>query len=62
MNGASAMLEAVRYGDVSVVKRLLSEDPVLVRGHSRKPQDTAPLTAEHDHKDVAKVLLHAVPT
>src|SRR5438876_916215 len=31
MNGADALLQSVRDGDVSVVKRLLSGDPRLVR-------------------------------
>lgn len=58
MNGAAAILQAVRDGDVSVVKRLLSDDPRLVRAtddHLKTPLHWA---AEHDHHDVARMLLH----
>src|SRR5262245_32552052 len=59
MNGAAAMLQAVRDGDVSVVKRLLRDDPRLVRaadGHLKTPLHWA---AEHDYHDIAEMLLHA---
>jgi len=59
MNGSAAMLQAVRDGDASVVQRLLSDDPRLVRatdGHLKTPLHWA---AEHDHHDVAEMLLQA---
>ena len=62
MNDAAAMLQAVRDGDVSAVKRLLSEDPALVRAtddHLKTPLHWA---AEHDHHDVAEMLISAGPS
>jgi ankyrin repeat protein len=59
MNGAAAMLQAVRDGDVSAVKRLLSVNPDLVHAtddHLKTPLHWA---AEHDHHTVATVLLQA---
>jgi uncharacterized protein len=59
MNGAAAILQAVRDGDVPVVRRLLSADPRLVRAtddHLKTPLHWA---AEHDHHEVAKMLLDA---
>jgi len=59
MNGATAILQAVRDGDVSAVKRLLSDDPRLLRAaddHLKTPLHWA---AEHDRHDVAKMLLDA---
>jgi ankyrin repeat protein len=59
MNGAAVMLHAVRDGDLSAVKRLLSEDPALVRAtddHLKTPLHWA---AEHDHHEVATLLLYA---
>ena len=59
MNGAAAILQAARDGRVSVVKRLLSDDPRLVRAtddHLKTPLHWA---AEHDHHDVAQMLLRA---
>ncbi len=59
MNGAAAILQAVRDGDVPVVKRLLSDDPRLARAtddHLKTPLHWA---AEHDHHEVAKMLLEA---
>jgi ankyrin repeat protein len=59
MNGAAAILQAVKDGDVSVVKRLLDDDPRLVRAtddHLKTPLHWA---AEHDRYDVAKMLLDA---
>jgi len=59
MNGAAAILQAVRDGRVSVVKRLLNDDPRLVRAtddHLKTPLHWA---AEHDHHDVAQMLLRA---
>src|SRR6516164_5773347 len=59
MNGTAAILQAVRDGDVSVVKRLLSDDPRLVRvtdDHLNTPLHWA---AESDYHEVAKMLLHA---
>jgi uncharacterized protein len=58
MNGAAAILQAVRKGDGSAVKRLLSRDPRLVHAaddHLKTPLHWA---AEHDHHEVAKMLLH----
>ncbi|MGB9458652.1 MAG: ankyrin repeat domain-containing protein [Bryobacteraceae bacterium] len=59
MNGAAAILQAARVGDVPAVKRLLSDDPRLVRAtddHLKTPLHWA---AEHDHHDVVEMLLHA---
>jgi uncharacterized protein len=59
MNGAAAILQAARDGDGSAVKRLLSDDPRLVRAtddHLKTPLHWA---AEDDHPDVARMLLHA---
>ncbi len=59
MKGAAAILQAVREGDVPVVKRLLSDDPRLVGAtddHLKTPLHWA---AEQDHHDVAKMLLDA---
>ncbi len=58
MNGAAAILQAVREGDVLVVQRLLNDDPRLVRAtddHLKTPLHWA---AEHDYYEVAKMLLH----
>ena len=59
MNGAAAILQAARHGDVSAIKRLLSDDPHLARvtdDHLKTPLHWA---AEHDHYDVARMLLDA---
>ena len=59
MNGAAAILQAARDGDVSLVKCLLSDDPRLVGAtddHLKTPLHWA---AEHDHHDVAQILLDA---
>ena len=51
MNDAAAMLQAVRDGDVSAVKRLLSEDPALVRAtddHLKKLQAEAVKSGKAD--------------
>ena len=59
MNGAAAILRAAQDGDVSTVKRLLSDDPRLVHDtddHLKTPLHWA---AEHDHDDVAETLLNA---
>src|SRR5262249_5255007 len=59
MNGAAAILQAVRDGDVSVVKRLLSEDPGLVQATDNHFKTPLHWAAELDHDDVAELLLHA---
>ncbi len=59
MNGTAAILQAARHGDVSAVKRLLSDDPHLARvtdDHLKTPLHWA---AELDHCDVARMLLDA---
>ncbi len=59
MNSAAAILQAARDGDGSAVKRLLSDDPRLARAtddHLKTPLHWA---AEHDHPDVARMLLDA---
>ncbi len=59
MNGAAAILQAVRDGDVSAVKRLLSDDPGLVRATDENLKTPLHWAAEHDHHVVAAVLLQA---
>jgi uncharacterized protein len=59
MSGTAAILQAVKNGDVPTVKRLLSEDPHLVHAtddHLKTPLHWA---AEHNHQDVARMLLDA---
>lgn len=59
MNGATDILQAVREGNSSLVNRLLSDDPALVRAaddHLKTPLHWA---AEHDHRDIAGILLDA---
>jgi len=59
MNGADAILQSVRDGDVSVVKRLLSGDPRLVRATDHHLKTPLHWAAEHDHHDVAEMLISA---
>jgi ankyrin repeat protein len=59
MNGATAILQAAKEGDVTAIERLLSEDPHLARAaddHLKTPLHWA---AEQDRHDVANLLLHA---
>ena len=59
MNGAAAIIEAVKDGNVPAVARLLSDDPVLARAtddHLKTPLHWA---AEHDRRDIARMLLDA---
>jgi hypothetical protein len=59
MNGAAAVVQAVKDGDVATVRRLLSDDPRLARAtddHLKTPLHWA---AEHDHYDIARMLLDA---
>jgi uncharacterized protein len=59
MNGAAAILQAVREGDVSVVKRLLSDNPHLTRVADDLLKTPLHWAAERDHQEVAKMLLEA---
>jgi ankyrin repeat protein len=59
MNGADAILQAIRNGDVPTVRRLLSDDPGLARAtddHLKTPLHWA---AEHDRHGIARMLLDA---
>ncbi len=59
MNDAAAILQAVRDGDVLVVRRLLSDDPRLIHATDEHLKTLLHWAAEHDRHDVAEVLLHA---
>jgi ankyrin repeat protein len=59
MNGAAAMLQAARDGDVAAVERLLSDDPRLVRASDEHLKTPLHWAAEHDRRDVAEMLLDA---
>jgi ankyrin repeat protein len=59
MNGAAAMLQAVRDGDVLLVGRLLSDDPGLVRGTDEYLKTPLHWAAEYNHYDIARMLLDA---
>ena len=59
MNGAAAMLQAARDGDVPAVERLLSDDPRLVRANDEHLETPLHWAAEHDRRDVAEMLLDA---
>ena len=48
MNGAAAFLRAVRDGDVPAVKRLLSDDPLLVGATDDYLKTQLHWAAEHD--------------
>ncbi|MGO9009355.1 MAG: ankyrin repeat domain-containing protein [Bryobacteraceae bacterium] len=59
MNGAAAILQAAGDGDVAVVRRLLSDDPRLVRASDDHLKTPLHWAAEHDRQDVAETLLQA---
>ena len=59
MNGAAAILQAARDGDVPAVERLLSDDPRLVRASDEHLKTPLHWAAEHDRRDVAEMLLDA---
>jgi len=59
MNSEAAILQAVKDGDVPAVKRLLSDDPRLVRAIDDSLKTPLHWAAEHDRHDVAKMLLDA---
>jgi ankyrin repeat protein len=59
MSSAAAILQSARNGDVSVVKRFLSDDPSLVRATDEYLKTPLHWAAEHDHYHVAEMLLDA---
>ena len=59
MNAEAAILEAARDGDVPAVKRLLSDDPGLARATGDSLKTPLHWAAEHDHNDIARMLLDA---
>jgi ankyrin repeat protein len=59
MEGAAAIIHAVRQGDVSAVSRLLNLDPRLARatdGHLKTPLHWA---AEQDREEITEILLQS---
>jgi hypothetical protein len=59
MNGAAAVVQAVRDGDVATVRRLLSDDPRLAGATDEYRKTPLHWAAEHDHDEVARMLLDA---
>jgi ankyrin repeat protein len=59
MSGAAAILQSARDGDASLVRRLLSDDPSLVRATDEHLKTPLHWAAERDHHDIAKMLLDA---
>jgi uncharacterized protein len=59
MSGATAILQSSRDGDVSAVKRLLCGDPSLVRATDEYCKTPLHWAAQHDHCDIAEMLLDA---
>jgi ankyrin repeat protein len=59
VNGEAAILQAVKDGDVPAVERLLSDDPRLARAAGDYLKTPLHWAAEHDHHDIARMLLHA---
>jgi ankyrin repeat protein len=50
---------AARAGDVAAIRAMLEEDPALVGAVDEHRKTALHLAAEHDHADVAEVLLQA---
>jgi uncharacterized protein len=59
MSSAAAILQSAKNGDVSVVKRLLSDDPSLVRATDEYLKTPLHWAAEHDHYHIAEMLMDA---
>jgi uncharacterized protein len=59
MNGAGAILQASRNGDVPAVERLLSDDPRLVYASDEHLKTPLHWAAEQDRRDLAEMLLDA---
>jgi len=57
MESANAILEAARNGDAQAVQHLLSDDPGLVRAADDHLKTALHWAAEHDHHEIAKMLL-----
>ena len=54
-----SILDAARDGDAATVRELLSRDPGLVGAVDAHRKTPLHLAAEHDHPEVAKVLIEA---
>jgi len=59
MNGAAAILQAVKDGDVPAVRRLLNDDPRLTRASDDHLKTPLHWAAEQDHDRIAGMLLDA---
>jgi len=59
MNDSAGILQAVKDGDASAVRRLLDQDPRLANAAGEHLKTPLHWAAEHDHFDVARTLLDA---
>ena len=59
MSGAAAILQSARQGTVSAVERVLSKDSILVRATDEYRKTPLHWAAEHDHYQIAAMLLDA---
>jgi len=57
MNGTAAILQAVRDGDMPLIERLLTADPLLVRAGDEHRKTPLHWAAEQDRRDIAQMLL-----
>lgn len=59
MQGAAAILQSAKDGDLSALKRLLDEDRNLARATDEYRKTPLHWAAQNDHRDVAELLLDA---
>ncbi len=57
MNDTAAIIQAIRYGDMAAVKRLLSADPELVNSIDEHLKTPLHWAAEYDRREIAEMLL-----